>query len=44
VLVDEKDAVAAAHRQALVKLRDGATDAVTRDKYQTVLDELSVPK
>ena len=44
VVVDEKDAVVTAHRLALVRLRDGATDAMTRLKYQSVLDELSAAK
>jgi C-terminal processing protease CtpA/Prc len=40
VIVDEKQAAAAAHRLALETLRDRATDSMTKAKYQSVLDEL----
>ncbi len=43
VIVDEKDAAVTAHRIALETLRDHAPDAMSKAKYQSVLDEL-IPK
>ena len=44
VVVDEKQAAATAHRLALESLRDRAPDAMTKAKYQGVLDEVFPPK
>ncbi|HUO85720.1 MAG TPA: S41 family peptidase [Thermoanaerobaculia bacterium] len=44
VAVDEEEATATAHRLALEALRDRAPDAMTRARYQSVLDELVPPK
>jgi C-terminal processing protease CtpA/Prc len=40
VRTDEEEAAAAAHRLAVETLRDAATDAMTKARYQSVLDEL----
>jgi hypothetical protein len=44
VVIDEEQAPATAHRLALEALRDRAPDAMTKAKYQGVLDELIAPK
>jgi hypothetical protein len=44
VVIDEKQAAITAHRLALETLRDRATDAMTKAKYQSVLDEVIAPK
>lgn len=44
VVVDEKQAAATAHRLAVEALRDRAPDAMTKAKYQSVLDEVFPPK